>query len=354
MPRRSVAALLFGCCALTACSTEAAGQADRQPTQILLAREAAAEFLDRYVDPDGRVVRRDQGSDTVSEGQSYGLLLAQVAQRPDIEQCISRWTERLRRPDGLLSFLAGSDGVVLDPQAASDGDLVVAWAWRRGGSGPSAPLADAVLQQEVVERDGLRLLAAGPWATGEPATLNPSYWVLPAYESLGADDPSWQALADASLRALDQLTDGGALLPSDWARVDGAALSPSPAPSGAVPEPRYGLDAQRTVVWLAASCDRQARRTAAGWWPLLADPARSNALALSLDGQVLDPSGHPLPLVAAAAAAHAAGETEDRDRLLDQAAAQDQRVPTYYGAAWVALGRTLLQTDLLRDCEPES
>ena len=353
MAPRSVVALLAGCCALTACG-DAAEPAERQPAQIALARDAAADFLQRYVDPDGRVVRRDQGGDTVSEGQSYGLLLAEVAQQPETEQRISSWTQRLRRPDGLLSFLAGPDGSVLDPQAASDGDLVVAWAWRRSGGGPSAPLADAVLRQEVVERDGLRLLAAGPWATGEPATLNPSYWVLPAYEALRADDPSWQVLADGSARALDDLTDGGRLLPPDWARADDAELSPTPAPSGAVPEPRYGLDAQRTVVWLAASCNKQAQSTAAGWWPLLADPVRSRALALSLDGRVLDPSGHPLPLVAAAAAAHAAGAIDDRDRLLDEAAAQDQRVPTYYGAAWVALGRALLQTDLLHACEPVS
>ena len=37
---------------------------------------ATERFLDAYVDPDGRVVRRDQGGDTVSEGQAYALLLA--------------------------------------------------------------------------------------------------------------------------------------------------------------------------------------------------------------------------------------------------------------------------------------
>ncbi len=346
--------MLAGCCALTACGGNSTERSEPQPLLVGLARQAAADFLERYVDPDGRVVRRDQGDDTVSEGQSYGLLLAQVAERPDIEQRISQWTQRLRRPDGLLSFLAGSDGAVLDPQAASDGDLVVAWAWRRSGSGPAGPLAEAVLRQEVVERGGMRLLSAGPWATGEPATLNPSYWVLPAYEILAREDPSWQGLAKDSARALDRLTGSGALLPPDWARADGAELSPTAAPSGAVPEPRYGLDAQRTVVWLAASCDPNARGAASGWWPLLQDPARSKALALSLDGRVLDGSEHPLPLVAAAAAAHAAGAPQDRDRLLDRAAAQDRRVPTYYGAAWVALGRALLQTDLLHRCERPS
>jgi endoglucanase len=44
-------------------------------------REAAAlqagrDFLDHYVEGDGRVVRRDEGGDVVSEGQAYGMLIA--------------------------------------------------------------------------------------------------------------------------------------------------------------------------------------------------------------------------------------------------------------------------------------
>ena len=40
------------------------------------ARIAGQKFLDEYVEPDGRVVRRDEGSDVVSEGQAYGMLIA--------------------------------------------------------------------------------------------------------------------------------------------------------------------------------------------------------------------------------------------------------------------------------------
>jgi hypothetical protein len=54
--------------------------------------------------------------------------------------------------------------------------------------------------------------------------------------------------------------------------------------------------------------------------------------------------------VAAAGAAHAAGLTAARDGLLDAAEALDQRSPTYYGAAWVALGRMMLTTKLLGPC----
>ncbi|HYZ66862.1 MAG TPA: glycoside hydrolase, partial [Mycobacterium sp.] len=36
------------------------------------AREAGRGFLSSYVGADGRVVRRDEGGDVVSEGQAYG------------------------------------------------------------------------------------------------------------------------------------------------------------------------------------------------------------------------------------------------------------------------------------------
>ena len=39
---------------------------------------AADRFLAGYVTGDGRVIRRDQGGDIVSEGQAYGMLIAEV------------------------------------------------------------------------------------------------------------------------------------------------------------------------------------------------------------------------------------------------------------------------------------
>jgi endoglucanase len=69
-----------------------------------------------------------------------------------------------------------------------------------------------------------------------------------------------------------------------------------------------------------------------------------------LTGKTLGVTTHPVVLVAAAAAAGAAGQTADRDRLLDAAEALDRQSPTYYGAAWVALGRIMLTTKFLDAC----
>jgi endo-1,4-beta-D-glucanase Y len=323
------------------------------------AQAAARAFLDRYVQRDGRVVRPDQGGDTVSEGQAYGLVVAQVAGDEEAFGRVWAWTKRhLQRPDGLLASHADARAV-RDPQPASDADLVTAWALQRA-SGPDADvhrreglrIANAVLADESTIRGDTRMLAAGPWATGSPVTLNPSYWTFTAFEELGREtgDPRWGELAAGSLALLGSLSDGGAKLPPDWARVDGTAAAPTAAPNGQAAGVQYSLDAQRAVVWLAAACDPAARRLAAGWWPTLAEPGRSRALALAPDGAVLRPDAHAMALVGSAAAADAAGQPADRDRLLDEAARVDAAHPSYYGAAWVAIGRAILTTRSLGGC----
>jgi endoglucanase len=317
------------------------------------AQASARSFLATYVKPDGRVVRTDQGGDTVSEGQSYALLLAQVAGDEKTFARVWQWTQsHLLRGDGLLAYRADAQRV-RDPMPATDADLVTAWALTRA-RGPGAEryhaagrrMADAVLAHDTANGKATTL-TAGPWATGNPATVNPSYFAFPAMDRLGGP---WHAVRARSLALVRGLTGRGRLLPPDWVRIDGNSARPTPAPDGKVPDVRYSLDAQRTVIWLAASCDPGARRLAADWWPALSRTGRDAAIALDQHGMVRVPTPHALPLVATAASAAAAGKAPQRDSLLAQADAQNAAHPTYYGSAWVALGRALLTTGSLGGC----
>jgi endoglucanase len=346
---------------LTACSAGGTAPATG-PDAAERARTAAREFLATYVGADGRVARIDQGNDTVSEGQSYALLLAEVAGDDAATSRVWQWTAaHLQRPDGLLSAHSTADGSVDDLNSATDADLVTAWALLRD-QGPVAAahhdagrrLAAAVVDHETVTTaDGRFLLAAGNWATGTPATLNPSYWALPAIQDLArlTGDTRWTQLAATSVTVVDELTRHGAELPPDWARVDGAVVSATPAPNHQAPDVRYALDAQRIPVWFASGGANTAALGAA-WASVLNDDVRCRAMALSVDGTILDGASHPTALVAAAAAAAAAGRRRDRDRLLAEAEQLNTAHPTYYGAAWVALGRALLTTDLWRTDQP--
>jgi endoglucanase len=326
------------------------------------AQRSATGFLDTYVRPDGRVIRPDQGGDTVSEGQAYGMLLAEIAGKPATFGRIWQWTRKhLQHSDGLFAYHANAAGRMLSPNPASDADVLIAWALLRYDATDAAArhregrqVAAAVLAREVTAGPGrMRILTAGPWATDRPASLNPSYWALPALTGLAqlTGDRQWQRLANAAVALTSHLTRGGRNLPPDWARLTGhGKLVPSPSPDRRERQVEYGLAAQRTIPWFTFSCYPRARALARRWWRLLRRPARQRALALRPDGDTVSPDPAPLPLVAAASAAEAAGLQTASRRLLHRAAAQQHRHPTYYGGAWTALGLALFSGALASPC----
>lgn len=326
-----------------------------------LARQAAQTFMRRYVAPGGRVIRRDQGGDTVSEGQAYGMLLAVALDDHRRFAAIWGWTQaHLRRPDGLLSE-GWADGHVTNPQPATDADLdaaeALSLAARRFGTAgyrrEAALMGRAILAQETIAgSNGSQTLTAGPWANTDPAVINPSYFSPRAYANLAtvARDPRWRRLESSSRSLISRLV-AGRHLPPDWAALyrDGALrpiASPS-NPAGGGPA-ASSFDAARVAVRLAASCQAADRRLAAGLWPLYR--RRPGRDSYTTAGTPTTSWTTPVSYVAAAAAAQAAGHPGARDRLLGTAQAEAEAHPTYYGAAWVALGRVLLTTQALGGC----
>ena len=338
------------------------GGGDGDEAEGTPAEAAAQRFLERYVEADGRVVRHDQGGDTVSEGQAYAMLLAVAAGDEDRFVAAAVWAQvHLGRADGLLSSRWGG-GRVRDRQPAADADLDAAHALVLGARRFGRPayraaalrIGRSVLARETVRAGGRLVLVAGPWAR-DGRIVNPSYFAPAAFGALGraSADRRWAALAASSRTLAGRLLERLPPLPPDWARLEaGGRLRPTGAPGQPASAPRYGFDAVRLPIRLAVSCDPGARRLAARMWPFLGGAASDGGLsaAYTLDGRPALPYSHPAALVGAAGAAAAAGDRAASDRLLDRAAALDERHPTYYGAAWVALGRVLLQTRLLGGC----
>jgi hypothetical protein len=159
------------------------------------AREAASRFLSRYVASNGRVVRHDQGGDTVSEGQAYALLLAAAVGDEARFELVWTWTRtHLQRPDVLLSWSWGN-GRVLDGNAATDAGLDAAHALliaadRFGRADyriEAFAIAQAVLAEATVEvAGGETILVAGSWARTTPYVVNPSYFATRAFAEFAA------------------------------------------------------------------------------------------------------------------------------------------------------------------------
>jgi endoglucanase len=106
----------------------------------------------------------------------------------------------------------------------------------------------------------------------------------------------------------------------------------------------------RVPIRFAVACEPAARRVAARLDPAL----RGGGAALlprERDGAPAPGAvRHAVALIGAAGAARAAGDRRGARALLARAQALDRAHPSYYGAAWVALGRVLLSTGMLGRC----
>lgn len=325
---------------------------------------SAATFLRSWVDGDGRVVRRDQGDDTVSEGQGYGLLLAVARRDHGTFERIWTWTRtHLQQPGGSLAW-RWQDGHVVDPHPAADADLDVVHAlqlasaaWREPDLDRAARrIADATLDHSTVPvREG-RLLAAGPWAVGGASTatdIDPGY-LAPGEADRLADTTGragWRDVAKGTA-VMDRALVGHGQLPPDWAQLpagDTSAADVHPAPTPSTNQTvAYGLEAPRLLIRLATSCSAADRRLAAQ----AAGPATAlDAPAVrALDGTAAVGWQHPITDVAAAAVLGARGDDAGARTALRDAARRQDSSRTYYGAAWVGLGTAELADRQLGSC----
>src|ERR1700722_17256180 len=190
------------------------------------ARADARAFLERYEASSGRVVRKDQGGDTVSEGQGYAMLLAVAIGERHQFAAAWRWDRtNLQLPDGLFAY-HWSAGKVVNAEPAADADLDTAWALVLAGQrfnnsqylAQGLRVAAAVLSDETTPVAGSLQLVAGPWGRSNPGVADPSYFSVEAMGALAtaSGDPRWSQLAADSTALVASLTKSGRTLPANW------------------------------------------------------------------------------------------------------------------------------------------
>lgn len=345
----------------TAAPADSSGAAPPSGTPDKLATDAAYAFLDAYTVDGGRIQRTDQGGDTVGEGQAYGLLAAAAVGDQQRFDRIWSWTEHnMVDSDGLLAF-HWAGGRVVDPTPAADADLDAARALLVGACRFNRPdlrsaairIGKAVLARETAKAGSLYVLLAGPWANmGSHLVFNPSYVDPTTLDALAtaSGDSRFHDVAAGGRQLVDELTRP---LPPDWAIVDtatGQATPVSAAASKSGPG-AFSYDAPRTLIRFALDQDPTGRSAVARAWSVFRYTQPQDIVTEhQLTGAPIGTSHDAVTVVAAAGAAKAAGDTSAVPRLLAQAQQFNAEHPTYYGAAWVALGRLLLTTSRLQPC----
>jgi endoglucanase len=222
------------------------------------------QYRSRFVTADGRVLDKDNDPNGVThtEGQGYGMLLAEAAGDRTRFDLLWQWTQsHLRRPDGLFSWkftACGAQGdCVADKNNASDGDILIAWALLRAGQDWKRPdyvaaarnIGESISNNLIVGLgdDTLILPAAGGFSNSSGVVVNLSYWVFPAFNAFAAafDDSLWRNLSERAPALLREARFGKWQLPPDWLHV-----GDDPAyPADGFP-PRYSFDAVRIPLYL--------------------------------------------------------------------------------------------------------
>ncbi|WP_211873445.1 glycosyl hydrolase family 8 [Plastoroseomonas arctica] len=232
-----------------------------------LSRQASATtppwstFKARFLQPDGRILDTGNGGVSHSEGQGWGMLVAAANDDREAFDRIWSWTtQTLRRPDGLHSWRFRPGAAVDDPNNATDGDLYIALALVRAAArwdsasyrDSAAQIARAILGVCTVTLGDSVLLLPGAqgFSTTTHVTINPSYFVFPAFQALAAiaPDPRWSRLERNALQILDRGRFGTWALPPDWLSVHRATGRLQLADNR---PPRFGFDAVRIPLLLA-------------------------------------------------------------------------------------------------------
>jgi len=204
----------------------------------------------------GRVI--DDGNNEIShsEGQAYGLLLAQAFGDRDAFRRIEAWTQSKLaiRPDGLMAWKWQTSGEA-DLRNATDGDLLRAWAllratrdsgWREH-EGKAAQICRGFIENCLapdprVPSELLLKPASHMTATDNSVIVNPSYYMSRALIELG------EALGYVDL--LRTAAHGEQLLRDPAAMRDWIDVTPSGIQAAKDLSNAFGWDALRIPLYL--------------------------------------------------------------------------------------------------------
>ena len=201
----------------------------------------SAAFLDRT----GRVVDELQKGASHSEGQGYGLLLAEAHGDLAAFERIEAWTRAhlLIRQDALMGWRWLPGHGVPDWHVASDGDLFRAWALMRAARRFDRPgflddagriardLAAICAIPDPREPARLLLLPSDPpaiTAARGRVTVNPSYLMPRALSELGqaTGTPALGQIASDGVRLIEELAARGPV--PDWVEISDDGFGPAP------------------------------------------------------------------------------------------------------------------------------
>lgn len=253
------------------------------------------QFKARYITDDGRVIDSANQNISHSEGQGYGMLMAVMSDDHETFTKLWHWaaTSLYRGDLGLFKWRYEPENSehTPDPNNATDGDILIAWALLKAGEkwndesylSASDSIQHAILEHTLIKAEHYTMLLPGinGFKTSEEVTINPSYFIFPAWKDFYrySNDPRWKQLISDSQSLLRNMHFGEYQLPTDWVSLQvGGKIIPSdkwPA--------HFSFDAIRIPLYLAWAHDELALQPFVQYWQQF-DRYKTPAW-VSVDGQ---------------------------------------------------------------------
>lgn len=221
---------------------------------------------------EGRVVDTGNKNVSHSESQGYGMLFSVAANDRDTFDAIWQWTQEVLQRDDSLFFWRyvpcdNKDKTCIDdPNNASDGDLLIAWALLRAADKwdedsyykAALSIISAIESSLFYHTEQYSLLLPGEHGFVHQTDDNPqknrlqvnlSYWVFPALEAIAkvSTTPSqWQQLFASGTALIADARFSSYQLPPDWLGLEGDSFTLEYTQSQ-----EYGFNACRIPLHLA-------------------------------------------------------------------------------------------------------
>lgn len=235
-------------------------------------------FRQRFTSADGRVIDTWQDKVSTSESQGYGMLIAEACEDRAAFELIAQWTRgHLRIRGDMLHAWRWHPAMqppVSDRNAATDGDLLIAWAllraarrWQQPAWKQEALAIAKAIRGTLVTSTGDMLLP-GDWGwSAQQVVFNPSYLVAPALMDLHLAQPEgrWDAVLRAGLDMIRRGPAGRFGLPADWLELRAGSAGPVP---WSARKPAFTFDAVRVplnLIWGGLAAEDAVRSAGAFW-----------------------------------------------------------------------------------------
>ena len=316
------------------------------------------DFADRFVQADGRVIDITFERKSTSEGQSYGLFFALVANDRARFDTILKWTSDnlaagqlgKKLPAWLWGLRADGSWGVKDANSASDADLWIAYTLLEAARLWNAPdYADTgrKLLAQIRRHEIAQAGSAGPVLLPGPVgfTLDKGrFWINPSYlpdfmfRYFAATDPKgpWQSVWDGYMRMAPKIFSAG--VAPDMFVVDSRGLVMPDTQR----EPSGSYDAIRVYLWAGMSgrSSQDMIKMLSPYAVLIrkfgAPPEKVNPLtgaAIKSDYSPIGYSGAVLPFLSAL------GDKPTLEKQRDRVRAKQSEPTNYYDQVLILFGK---------------